>query len=220
MISHVRWTMLVFLSCLAAPTVAQTGQIDRVPDHHLETVQQLRSSPRLTDAERQRAVDYFRESRTDQLSHIDLSVTVGERVPRTIALYDLPQAILTLAPSYRGFRYARSRQKIYIIDPETLTVIDIIPLTGGDRAGLDFSAAEIALLQRSLSQAPIDIESPWRLGLGAELPASVALHPFPEELRTRLPALARYRYLRTGDELLIIEPSDRDVVVIIPIEAE
>lgn len=179
-------------------------------------IAQVRSAPRLTDSERQRAIDYFRDSRSEQLSHIDLSVSIGESVPRNVALYDLPEAIVAIVPAYRGFRYARSREKIYVIDPSNFTVVDVIPIVGGATAGLDLSDDELAIVSEMLGGAPADSMTPWRLGLGAELPEGIALHRFSDTLVARVPKHDRFRYARTGDELLIADPDDRSVVIIIP----
>ncbi|MFO1172051.1 MAG: DUF1236 domain-containing protein [Hyphomicrobiaceae bacterium] len=197
----------------SAPAIAQTTADAQAQTRRAE---QLKLVPRLTGSDRQRAIDYFRDSRIEQLSHIDFSVTVGAPVPRNISLYELPSAIVSLAPSYRGFRYARSREKIYVIDPTTFIVVDVMTLTGGATASLELSDAEIAAVASTLRSVPEDTSAPWRLGLGAELPATIALHDFPDELVRRLPMLKGYRYARTGGELVIADPSDRNVVLIIP----
>lgn len=212
---QLRAATVLFLPGLVtvAPSIAQTTSDAQAQTRHAE---QLKAIPRLMGSDRQRAIDFFRDSRNEQLSHIDLSVTVGAPVPRNISLYDLPSAIVSLAPSYRGFRYARSREKIYVIDPTTFIVVDVITLTGGVTASLELSDAETTEVASFLRSAPEDTSSPWRLGLGAELPATIALHIFPDELILRVPKLDGYRYARTGGELVIADPSDRNVVLIIP----
>ena len=88
--------------------------------------------------------------------------------------------------------------------------------TGGATAGLELSETEIVEVANALRLAPEDTSSPWRLGLGAELPVTIALHAFPDQLVRRLPKLYGYGYARTGGEVVIADPSDRNVVLIIP----
>lgn len=212
---HLRAAALLVVPAVFAtgPASAQTASD---PLSQARRVEQLRLIPRLSGNDRQRAIDYFTDSRTEQLSHVDLSVTVGAPVPRNISLSELPSAIVSMAPSYRGLRYARSREKIYVIDPVTFIVVDVIPLSVGVTARLDLTESEIADVGNALRSVPADTRAPWRLGLGAELPATIVLHAFPDDLLSRYPELSGYSYARTGGELVIADPGNRSVVLIIP----
>ena len=57
---------------------------------------------------------------------------------------------------------------------------------------------------------PITVEE--RITVGATLPADVELHPVPSDWG---PAVTKYRYVYTNDNVVLVEPSSRKVVEII-----
>ena len=57
---------------------------------------------------------------------INISVNVGVAIPRETRLYSVPEDILVIAPAYRDYRYFIIGDRVCIVDPDTLEIIDII----------------------------------------------------------------------------------------------
>src|ERR1043166_7249389 len=65
-----------------------------------------------------------REARVD---HVDFSISVGTRVPRSVHVVVLPAEVVRIVPQYRGFRYFIVREEIVIVDPDTFEIVAVIP---------------------------------------------------------------------------------------------
>jgi hypothetical protein len=54
-----------------------------------------------------------------------------------------------------------------------------------------------------------------RLALGAEVPAHVRLLPFPGDVRAQVPEVDGYRYIVAGRDVVIVDPKDREIALVI-----
>ena len=63
-----------------------------------------------------------------RVDHVDFSVNVGVAVPRTINVAVLPADIVEVVPEYRGFEYVVVGDQLLIIDPNTMLIVDILPV--------------------------------------------------------------------------------------------
>jgi hypothetical protein len=54
-----------------------------------------------------------------------------------------------------------------------------------------------------------------RLALGAEIPPSVELNEFAPLLLDQVPKLRGFRFVLTGDELVIVAPQDRGIALVL-----
>jgi len=68
----------------------------------------------------------LRGEKTERLSNVPFSSTVGEIVPGTVHLYSLPASILEYAPQYRDYEYILVGDEILIVDPRTLRIVAVI----------------------------------------------------------------------------------------------
>ena len=58
---------------------------------------------------------------------IGVAVNVGVRIPRSVHIYAVPAAIISIVPDYRGYEYFMiDEDHVAIVDPDTLEVVDII----------------------------------------------------------------------------------------------
>ena len=64
--------------------------------------------------------------KTERLTNVPFSITVGEIVPGTVHLYSLPVSILEYAPQYRDYEYILVGDEILIVDPRTLRIVAVI----------------------------------------------------------------------------------------------
>jgi hypothetical protein len=68
----------------------------------------------------------LRGEKTERLTNVPFSTTVGEIVPGTVHLYSLPVSILEYAPQYRDYEYILVGDEILIVDPRTLRIVAVI----------------------------------------------------------------------------------------------
>jgi hypothetical protein len=54
-----------------------------------------------------------------------------------------------------------------------------------------------------------------RLGLGAEIPRSVALFAFPDAVIAQVPQVAPFRYIVVEDDVVIVDPADYEIAMVI-----
>jgi len=153
-------------------------------------------------------------------SKLNVAVNIGAAVPRSVRLHPLSTAIIGFAPVYRGYSYiVLEDETICIVDPRSYVIVDVIPASTQraelPRGGhLSLSADERRLVLASVDRrhiADIDV----RLALGAEIPRSVELERFPDRVIERIPKLHSYRYVVTQDQVIILDPSDRQVALLI-----
>jgi hypothetical protein len=155
-----------------------------------------------------------KETRIEK-TNINVTVNVGRPIPRSVRLHALPVSIIAIAPAYRSYQYVvMEDETIVIVDPRTYVVVDVISNGGPGRASLALSAADQRFLFTSL---PRDRRSDVRvrLALGAEVPRSVELLEFPSVAVERVPSVQRYRYIVSGDDIVVVDPSDHSVVLVI-----
>jgi hypothetical protein len=163
-----------------------------------------------------------KEQRVDrvQRSRINVSINVGARLPRSVRLHALPVTIVSFEPAYRGYSYiVLEDQTICIVDERTYVIVDVIPAgsqraDGPGRAHLILSLDDMRYIYRSVPKdrsANVRI----RLALGAEVPRDVELYEFPVEIVERVPDVRRYRYIVADGEVIIVDPNDQAVALVI-----
>jgi hypothetical protein len=168
---------------------------------------------RLSEQQRSAVGTKLRETRVEK-ARVQVSVNVGSHVPRSVHLHALPGTVLAVAPAYRGYSYfVQEDDTIVIVDPRSYVVIDVIPASTR-AAGLSLSPEQMHLIYVGVPRdRTVDVRV--RLALGAEVPANVELLPFPAEVRARVPEVEGYRYIVTRDDVVIVDPRNRDVVLVI-----
>jgi hypothetical protein len=124
-------------------------------------------------------------------------------------------------PYYRDYSYFVVDDEICIVDPRTYVIVDVIDQgywSGGPRqeiAGLQLSEREIALIRDSVPPDFPDAGLQLRLALGAEIPGDVQLHQFAPLLLDQVAQLREYRFLISGDQIVIVQPNDRSIALVI-----
>jgi hypothetical protein len=63
-----------------------------------------------------------------RVDHVDFSINVGVAVPRTVHVATLPSTIVEVVPEYRGFDYIIVGNQLLIIDPNTMLIVDVLPV--------------------------------------------------------------------------------------------
>ena len=189
---------------------------DLVARRH-EELQQARTRLTMEQRERfHRAFDFKRA----RVSNVRFDYHVGHTVPRRLQLYPVPREVITLFPYYRDYRYFVVDDEICIVDPHTYVVVDVVDegYRSAPRpqvAGLSLTEREIALIRESIPPDFPDAGVRLRLALGATIPRDAELYIFPAVVLDRVPVLRDYRFLVTGDQIVIVEPGDRSIELVI-----
>jgi Protein of unknown function (DUF1236) len=168
---------------------------------------------------RDRLVKERRVERVDR-TRINVNINVGARIPRSVRLHTLPVHIVSFAPAYRGYSYILLEDEtICIVDPRTYAIVDVIP-AGSQRADrpsrthLTLSQEDMRFIYRTVpKERTADVRV--RLGLGAEVPREVELLDFPAEVVERVPDVRRYRYIVTDRDVVVVDPNDHEVALVI-----
>lgn len=171
---------------------------------------------KVTEQQRTTVRDRIRQTRVEK-TRINVNISVGTHIPRSVRLHTLPVTIVEFAPEYRGYSYiVLEDETIVIVHPTTYVIVDYIPASS-QRAGtqhLVLSSDQMRFVYRSLSREP-RAEIRARLALGAEVPRSVQLVVFPGDVVQRVPELDRYRYVVSDDGVLVVDPRSHEVVLVI-----
>jgi hypothetical protein len=157
-------------------------------------------------------------------SRINVDIRVGVNIPRSVRLHTLPVTLVSTVPAYRGYSYILLEDEtICIVDPRTYVIVDVIDARGGglraDRPGsgtarLTLSQEDMRFIYRSVPKerrANVNV----RLALGAEVPRDVELIDFPSDVVERVPDVRRYRYVVTDSDVVIVDPNDFQVALVI-----
>jgi hypothetical protein len=80
----------------------------------------------VTTEQKTRVKSAFTKHRVAPARDINISVSVGVAVPRTVKFYPVPEDIVVIAPAYRSYLYFIIDDKVCIVDPDSYEIVDII----------------------------------------------------------------------------------------------
>jgi hypothetical protein len=156
-----------------------------------------------------------------RMTRVQFSKRIGTRIPQSVRLFAVPAAVLAIFPYYRDYRYVVEEDTVCIVDPETYEIVDILD-EGTYAPGLRPQVAELTLTNREralvLDSIPPDFPLARlriRLALGAEIPPSIEFYEFAPLLLDQVPKLREFRFVLTSDQLVIVEPQDRSIVLVL-----
>jgi hypothetical protein len=161
-------------------------------------------------------------------SRLNVPLTVGSRIPRHLHLQRFTPALLALAPIYAGYRYfVTEDDTVGVIDPETYTIIDVIPAFArqagpapAPQAGPGRAPLTLTTEQRQCVYANVAIDEARtnldiRLALGVEIPRGVQLFEFPEPALACTSNLANFRYVVVDNDVVIVDPANYEIELVI-----
>lgn len=180
--------------------------------------------PRLSEQQRTTVRERIREGgalERGRVASVDFNVRVGTRVPTRINLAPLPAVIVEEVPAYRGYVYFVVRDELVIVEPSTHVIVDVIRLEGAPaRAARVEGRLTLTPEQRRIVLSRVDMKPAVRLGIGdinvgMNLPRNVELRSFPQAVTSEIPKLREYRYIVFENDVVIVSPSQRQVVLTI-----
>jgi Protein of unknown function (DUF1236) len=69
-----------------------------------------------------------KDTNVARVDHVDFSVNIGVAVPRSVHVAVLPTDVVEIVPEYRGFEYVIVGEQLLIIDPNTMLIVDVLPV--------------------------------------------------------------------------------------------
>jgi hypothetical protein len=89
------------------------------------TGQGAASAAKLSTEQRTKITTIIRERKTPSV-HLNVSVSVGTRVPANVHFYPLPAEVITIYPEWRGYDYVLVGDQIVVIDPRSHEIVAIL----------------------------------------------------------------------------------------------
>lgn len=158
--------------------------------------------------------------RTAPKSNVNISVSVGERLPPTVRARRLPASIISISPEFRGYDYVVVQDEIVIVEPKTRKVVTVIRGGGGPSHRAQRASFSLDAQQRSRIRSDIRIEQSRsfddiEVSEGRMVPQTVVLEPLPDVIVRDVPQVRDYRYFVDDRRIVIVDPDTREVVDII-----
>ena len=82
-------------------------------------------SAKLSNEQRSKITSVIKKQNVKPV-HLDISISVGTRVPSSVRYYPIPVEVVTIYPEWRGYDYILVGDRIVVIDPDTHEIVAII----------------------------------------------------------------------------------------------
>ncbi len=159
--------------------------------------------------------------REARVTNVNFSINIGTRVPRDFRARTIPNDIVVIVPQYRGYRYFIYEERVVIVHPQRYEIVEVIEVDGGPRRGgpvtatLTLSPPQRTLIVERIPSNRMRSDVNVELALGAEVPSTVELYEFPDEVLVEVPSVKAYRYVVLERRVAIVDPSSRAVIEVI-----
>lgn len=80
---------------------------------------------KLSTEQRTKIVSVFKQHRVEP-AKLNISVSVGTRIPESVHYYPIPQDVVVIYPEWRGYDYILVGDQIVIIDPRSHEIVAIL----------------------------------------------------------------------------------------------
>ena len=165
----------------------------------------------------------LKERNVNRADHVNFSINVGTRVPRSVRLVALPAAVFSLVPQYRSYRYFIANDEICIVDPNTYEIVDVVSTgTQTARGQEPRGMAQLTLTQeeKRIILDNVDMRGDSTLALGSlsegsAVPRGARLESFPEAVVQQVPKVRGYKYFTAEDHVAIADPQGTKVQLVI-----
>jgi hypothetical protein len=180
-------------------------------------IEQARTHLSMQDREKlHRSFDFERA----RAANVNFDHHVGRRIPRTVHLFPVPREVIDVFPDYRDYSYFVVGDEICIVDPRSYEVVDVVdqgywPAPPRQATRLRLGSAQIALIRDSIPRDFPQADVRLRLALGGEIPDDVELYGLPQIVVDRVPELSDFRFLVADDQIVIVDPQDRYIALVI-----
>jgi len=85
-------------------------------------------SAKLSVEQRTKITSVIKQQKVERVepSKLNISISVGARVPSTVRFYPLPSEVYVIYPEWRGYNYILVGDEILVIDPRTHQIVAIL----------------------------------------------------------------------------------------------
>jgi hypothetical protein len=91
------------------------------------TTGQAGAGAKLAPEQRTKITSVIREQHVQPVTNVTFEIRPGVRVPREgVRFYPLPLEVVTIYPQWRGYEYILVNDKILVVDPQTLEIVDVL----------------------------------------------------------------------------------------------
>lgn len=207
-----------------AATGAATGTGGTERDQKGSAAQDRRGESRVRISAQQRTTVHERVLKSTNVNRVDqvnISINIGTRVPRSVRLAKLPADVVEIVPQYRSYEYFVSGDRICIVEPSTYEIVEVIDTSGGPRSAATVQSGGLRLTaeEREIVLRTVDVrDGPRGLPIpreGAEIPDRVEVRTFPRATLREVPKLERYRYFAAEASIVIVDPRDERVELVV-----
>jgi hypothetical protein len=92
---------------------------------HTTTGQGAAGSAKLTTEQRTKISTVIKSQKVERVN-LNVSVSVGTRIPESVHVHALPQEVIVIYPEWRGYDYILVGEQIVIISPRTHEIVAVI----------------------------------------------------------------------------------------------
>ena len=156
----------------------------------------------------------LKESNLNRASNVNVSISVGTRIPRSVRLAPLPATIISVVPDFRTYQYVVVNDEICIVDPNSYEIVEVIAAPGGRTARLDSHQGPATLVlteeEKTIVLQSVDADRSSTLGLGtltegSAVPRGAKVQPFSDTVVQKVPKLKGHKYFAAEDRVAIVD---------------
>jgi len=165
----------------------------------------------------------LKESNLNRATNVNISISVGTRIPRSVRLVALPATIISVVPAYRSYQYVVVNDQICIVDPNSYEIVEIIAAPG-QTARLDSRGGQSALVlteeEKAIVLRSIDMDRSSTLGLGtltegSSVPRGANVQVFPDTVVQQVPKLKGHKFFAAENRLAIVDTQGDKVQLVL-----
>jgi hypothetical protein len=105
----------------AAPSNRSSSEQDRAT-----TGQGAGGPTKLSTEQRTKISSVIRSQKVERVNNLNVSISVGTRIPASVHVYALPQEVIVIYPEWRGYDYILVGEQIVIISPRTHEIVAVL----------------------------------------------------------------------------------------------
>jgi uncharacterized protein DUF1236 len=188
---------------------------------------QARGTVSLNQQQQTRVAAVISKEKIRPLTKVDFSLSIGTRVPDTVLISTVPDAVIEIVPQYRGYGYFVTNDQIVIVEPNTKEIVTLLPLSSsrasneGASDRTQFTSEQRASIRKHTAERNVvhkkrQARAHVRYKIGETLSDDEELYEFPEAVYTEVPTVRTYRYVpREEGGLVLVEPRGRKIIDVI-----
>ena len=167
----------------------------------------------------------IKESNLNRATNVNISISVGTRVPRSVRLAPLPATIISIVPAYRSYRYVVVNDEICIVDPNSYEIVEVITASGpGRTAGVEGRGGQSVLVlteeEKAIVLRSVEGDRSSTLGLGtltegSSVPRGANVRTFPDTVLQQVPKLKGHKFFAAENRVAIVDTQGDKVQLVL-----